>query len=421
MNKFGVCCRHMNYTQQSISEHYGVMLNLSDPWTVSGIELDIEGLRLMIRVSTAKGAKLACPVCGKPCSKEDHREERTWRHLDTMQFETTIACRVPRVNCADHGVLSVEAPWADGYSRFTELFEKFAIDVLKAAKSVKAATFLLRLSWRQIHDIQAKAVERGLSRRKNETVKHVGIDEKNFLKGHSYASLLTDLHDVRVLEVVPDRTQESTQSLLNTLTDEQKQKVEAAAMDMWPAFIGTARVLLPQADIVHDKYHVAGYLGKAVDLVRRKENKAFIKDGNDALKGTKYLWLTNPCNWDADDKKTFRKMATDEMKVGRAWSIKESFRHLWGYRYLGAAESFFKRWYYWATHSKLKPIIDAARTLKRHIIGIFAYLKHHITNAATEGLNSKIQSIKSDARGFRNFQNYRIAILFHCGKLNLYP
>jgi transposase len=287
----------MNYTQQSLSEHYGVMLNLSGPWTVCGIELDIENLRLMINVSTVKGTKLPCPVCGKLCAKEDHREERTWRHLDAMQFETTIVCRVPRIKCMNHGVLSAQVPWADGYSRFTELFKKFAIDVLKAAKSVKAATFLLRLSWHQIHDIQTKAVERGLSRRKSEAIKHIGIDEKNFLKGHSYASLLTDLIDVRVLEVVPDRTQESAQSLLTAaLTDEQKQKVEAIAMDMWPAFMSVAHTLLPQADIVHDKYHVASYLGKAVDLVRRKENKAFIKDENDALKGTKYLWLTNPCN-----------------------------------------------------------------------------------------------------------------------------
>jgi transposase len=416
-----VCCGYMNYTQQSLSEHYGQMLNLSDPWTVSGIELDTEHLRLTIRVNTVKGAKLPCPQCGQPCSKEDHREERTWRHLDTMQFETTIVCRVPRVNCPGHGVLSAQVPWADGYSRFTELFEKFAIDVLKAAKSVKAATGLLRLSWHQIHDIQAKAVERGMFRRQSETVKHVGLDEKSFLKGHSYVSLLTDLDDVRVLEAVPDRSEASAVSLLRTLTDEQKQTVTAIAMDMWPAFIGAARAILPQADIVHDKYHVATYLGKAVDLVRRKENKTFIQNGNHTLKGTKYLWLTNPNNWNTDDRRAFRSIAADEMKVGRAWSIKELFRHFWSYRYRGAAVNFFKHWYYWATHSRLKPVIEAAKTLKRHLAGIFAYLKHHITNAATEGLNSEIQSVKADARGFRNFQNYRIAILFHCGKLNLYP
>jgi transposase len=411
----------MEYTQQTLSEHYKQMLNLTDPWMVSGIELDTENLRLIIRVGTVKGSKLPCPSCGQPCSKEDHREERSWRHLDTMQFETTIVCRVPRLNCPDHGVLSAEVPWAEGYSRFTELFEKFAIDVLKAAKSVKAATGLLGISWHQIHDIQAKAVERGLRRREDEIIKHVGIDEKNFLKGHSYASLLADLDDVRVLEVAENRTEESAVSLLNTLTEKQKQGIEAAAMDMWPAFMAAARAVLPQADTVHDRYHVSGYLGKAVDQVRRKENKMLVKDSNNSLKGTKYLWLANPINWDAADRKKFRSLAVDEMKVGRAWSIKELFRHFWRYHYRGAAENFFKRWYFWATHSKLKPIIEAAKTLKRHLAGIFAYLKHHITNAATEGLNSKIQSIKSDARGFRNFQNYRVAILFHCGKLNLYP
>ncbi|MFH1089410.1 MAG: ISL3 family transposase [Candidatus Uhrbacteria bacterium] len=411
----------MNYPQLTLNEHYEQMLNLSDPWTVSGLELDTENLRLKINVSTAKGTKLPCPTCGKSCSKEDHREERAWRHLDTMQFETTIICRVPRINCPEHGILSAEVPWADGYSRFTELFEKFAIDVLKVAKNVKSATGLLRLSWYQIHDIQARAVERGLLRRQDETIKHLGIDEKNFHKGHSYVSLLNDLDNVRVLEVVPDRTEEAATTLLNTLTDKQKQNVEATAMDMWPAFMNASHSILPQSDVVHDKYHVATYLGKAVDLVRRQENKTFVKDGNNVLKGTKYLWLTNPDNWDLDDKKEFRSIASDEMKVGRAWSIKESFRHFWDYRYRGVAEGFFKWWYYWATHSKLKPIIEAAKTLKRHVVGIFAYLKHHITNAATEGLNSKIQSIKSDARGFRSFQNYRIAILFHCGKLDLYP
>jgi transposase len=411
----------MNHTQQTLSEHYGRMLGLSDPWIVSGIEMDTESLRLAIRVTTAKGAKLPCPQCGRPCPKEDHREERTWRHLDTMQFETTIVCRVPRINCHDHGILSANVPWADGYSRFTELFEQFAINVLMAAKSVKAATGLLGLSWHQIHDIQAKAVERGLLRRENEAVRHVGIDEKNFLKGHSYVSLLTDLDDVRVLEVVPERTEESAKALLNTLTSKQREKVEAAALDMWPAFIGAVRAIVPSAEIVHDKYHVATYLGKAVDLTRRKEHRELTKEGRHDLKGTKYLWLTNPDNWDAADRKTFRSLATEEMKVGRAWSIKESFRHFWEYRYRGAAVNFFRRWYYWATHSRLKPVIEAAKTLKRHLDGILAYLKHHITNAATEGLNSKIQSVKADARGFRNFQNYRIAILFHCGKLSLYP
>jgi transposase len=406
---------------QTLSQHYGQLLNLTDPWIIRDVELDTDNLRLSISVSTQKGAKLPCHRCGKPCPKEDHRQERTWRHLDTMQFETLITCRLPRINCPEHGILSVDAPWADEYSRFTMLFEKFAIDVLLASKSVQSAKGLLRLSWDQVHELQKRAVARGLARRRDDEVKRVGIDEKSFLKGHSYVSLLTDIEKGRVLEVVPDRTQEVAQALLNTLSQKQKDSIEAVAMDMWPAFMNAAKTVIPGADIVHDKYHVATYLGKAVDAVRKKENGMLLKAGDDSLKGTKYLWLTNPDNWSKESKKTFRELATDEMKVGRAWAIKESFRHFWDYRYLGSANGFFKSWYYWATHSKLKPIISVAKTLKRHLKGILAYLKHHITNAVTEGLNSKIQSIKANARGFRNFQNYRVAILFHCGKLELYP
>jgi transposase len=404
------------------TQHYEQMLGLTAPWTVSDINLDTENLRLSIRISVPRGAKLPCPICGRPCNKADHREERTWRHLDAMQFETIISCNVPRINCPEHGIKTVNVPWADNYSRFTFLFERFAIDVLESAKNITSAKRLLKLSWRQIHRIQKRAVERGMARRDKEKIIHVGIDEKNFLKGHSYASILNDLGKGRVLDVVEGRTEESAKALLNTgLSDEQKKQVEAIAMDMWDAFMSASKEMLPQADIVHDKYHVSGYLSKAVDSVRKKENGHLLKTGDDTLKGSKYLWLYNPDNFSKDAKKKFREFALDELQVGRAWAIKESFRHFWFYKYKGAAGRFFNQWYFWATHSKLKPIIDSVKTLKRHYDGIIAYLKHHITNAVSEGINSKIQSIKANARGFRNFQNYRIAILFHCGKLNLYP
>lgn len=411
----------MNNNTQMLAQHYEQLLNLTNPWVVKDVELDADMMRLVISVGVPKGAKLPCSKCGTACPKQDHRHERTWRHLDTMQFKTLIKCHIPRIHCKEHGILSADVPWANDYSRFTLLFESFAIDVLKASKNVSSAMSILMLSWDQIHEIQKKAVERGLAKRQNEEIRHVGIDEKNFLKGHSYVSLLTDIDKGCVLEVVPDRTEEAAKTLLETLSDKQKEKVEATAIDMWIAFMKAVKDTLPNADIVHDKYHVATYLGKAVDAVRKKENGILTKTGDDSLKGTKYLWLTNPDNWSKDAKKEFRSLAVDELKVGRAWSIKEAFRHLWDYQYFGVAEKFFRNWYFWATHSRLKPIIEAAKTLKRHIKGILSYLKHHITNAVTEGLNSKIQSIKTNARGFRNFEHYRIAILFHCGKLEMYP
>ena len=107
--------------------------------------------------------------------------------------------------------------------------------------------------------------------------------------------------------------------------------------------------------------------------------------------------------------------------MGRAWALKDMFSELWEYTYEGSAKNFFKKWYWWATHARLKPLAKAAKMIKEHLPNILTYLKHRITNAVAEGINSKIQQIKSAARGFRNFYNYRTAILFHCGKLNMYP
>lgn len=177
----------------------------------------------------------------------------------------------------------------------------------------------------------------------------------------------------------------------------------------------------PQADIVHDKFHISKYLNEAVDKVRRKEHKEFMSEGDETLKGAKYLFLKNPENMSDNERERFKALRMDNLKAGRAWSIKEQFSEFWTYSYQASAKKFFDQWCWWATHSRLKPMADVAKLMKRHLDNILTYLRHQITNAMMEGFNSKIQTIKANARGYRNFANYRIAILFYCGKLELYP
>ncbi len=110
-----------------------------------------------------------------------------------------------------------------------------------------------------------------------------------------------------------------------------------------------------------------------------------------------------------------------ELKTSRAWAIKEYFRWFWEYTYAGNALKFFQRWRSWAIRCRLKPMVQVAKTLHNHLDNMLTYFRHPITNAICEGFNSKIQAIKSDARGFRGFKNYRTRILFYCGKLDLMP
>lgn len=402
-------------------ELYRQLLGLKEPWKISEVAIDFKGLKVDLWIIWPPEEQAPCPECGKLYEIYDHREERQWRHLDTMQFQTILHCRIPRVKCTEHGVKSIDVPWADPRSHFTALFERLAIDVLLGCLNQTKAMELLRLSWDEVHHIQEKAVQRGLDRRGEMELKHIGIDEKSFLKGHRYATVVSDLNESRVIDVAEDRKEESLSDVFNKIPQEQRDKIVAVAMDMWEPYMNAVEALLPEADIVHDKFHVSKHLSEAVDKVRKTENKELLKGGVEDLKGTKYLWLTNPKKWTNEQKGLFKELKDKGLKVGRAWALKEMFSDLWKYTYEKVARNFFKKWYWWATHSRLKPVTEVSKMIKRHLDNILTYLKHRITNAVAEGLNSKIQQVKSAARGFRNFENFRIAILFYCGKLDMYP
>lgn len=404
-----------------IQKHYALLLGIGSPWVVKTVELKLSEKKVEIELGWQWGAAAKCPECQRECSIHDCAPERTWRHLDTMQFTTLIRARAPRAECREHGVKTMPVPWAAPQGRFTLLFERFAVDVLLASASVSQACELLGIGWDTAQEIMRRAVERGLGRRQLEGLKHLGMDEKSFKRGQSYITLLTDLEQSRVVDVVEERTAEAAGQLWQTLSPEQKQGVEAVAVDMWEPFIRTIEKQVPDADIVHDKFHVSKYLGEAVDKVRRAEHKELMAQGDETLKGSRQLRLYNPENFSPEQAEEFSVLKDLHLKVARAWAAKELFSKFWAYQEAGWARRFFKDWFGWVSRSRLKPVIEVARMLKRHLDNLLTYLKHHITNAVTEGLNSKIQSIKSAARGFRNFRNYRIRILFFCGKLNLYP
>lgn len=330
--------------------------------------------------------------------------------------------RVPRVQCLTHGVKTVRVPWAEKGSRFTLFFERLAIAWLKEATPTAVAR-RLGLTWDEARGIQERAVRRGLARRTQEPVARIGIDEKSFLKRHQYVSIVVDLDQARVLHIADDRRADSLVPYFQGLSEAERTGIEAIAMDMWDPYRKTVRAHIPDGErkIVFDTFHVLQHVGVAVDHVRKAESRVLAAMGDATLKRTKYVWLKNPANFTTAAWDDFAALRDSTLQSARAWAIKESLRPLWEYTYIGAARTFFKRWYWWATHSRLAPIVEVARMLKAHLENILTYLTHRITNAVTEGLNAKIQWIKFGARGFRNRESFKMAIMFHCGGLDLEP
>jgi transposase len=412
---------------ESTKQHYAMLLGLGEDWDVADVHFSLERKKIEISL-VFKGKTLVCPECGIEGKRYDFVPERSWRHLDVMQFETIITAKTPRIGCKTCGVKIVAVPWAEKSSRFTLLFEEFCIDILQACRSVKAASELLRLDWKSVQAIIERAVIRGLVDRELDDIEHLSLDEKSTKKGHNYMTVLTDLNNHRIIDVVKGHDEASTDWIWAPFTDEQRERVKAVACDMWQAFVNSITSNLPNAEIVHDKFHVKKKLTEAVDSVRKQEHKALLKSSKEltgkpesVLTGTKYLWLKNEDNLTESQELRFSSIREINLKTGRAWALKESFDDFWNYRYAGNALKYFKNWFGWARRSQLEPIKSAALTLKRRLDQLLTYFRYRITSGASEGFNSAIESLKLNAKGFRNFRNFRFRVLFFHGKLRLKP
>ena len=404
------------------TELYRQLLGLASPWTVTRVELAVKEQRVDVWAGHAEGERWPCPECGAVWPLYDHTEEREWRHLDSCQFKTYLHARPPRVQCTEHGVRQVRLPWAEAWARFTTLFERLAIDVLLETDVLGAAR-ILRITWDEAWHIQERAVRRGQQAKAPRVVPQLGVDEKAAAKGHRYLTLVCDLQAATVEFIGDDRKQASLDGYFTGLTEAQRDGIEAIALDMWEPYIQSIRAQVPGADtkMVFDRYHIMGHMGKAVDTVRKREHRALKAVGDETLTGSKYLGLYAEENLPAKHEERFAPLKAGHLRTARAWAIKESLRDLWDYQRTGWAERHWKRWYFWATHSRLTPVIEAARTIQRHLPNVLTFFTHRVTNAVSEGLNSKIQTIKKMAYGFRNPEHFKTAIYFHCGGLQLYP
>lgn len=400
-------------------ELYQKILGITDPWFVNDVKLDVLANKVSITLEHVSGAKFPCPDYGAECTVYDHRK-RQWRHLDTCGFVTMIEANVPRTNCSVHKIKQVNVPWAESGSGFTAMFEAVAISWLQVA-TTSAVAKQMSLSWDETWGIVERAVRRGESRRTPESITQLAIDETSFQKHHEYVTVIVDRKKGTVIDVLDDRKKATLKSWLETNKD-RFQALESVSMDMWDPFINAVKETLDEEGkkICFDRFHVAGYFGKAVDKVRAAEHKEYGKEMS-PLNKTKYDWLRSKSNGGYRHRNTFLELTRMNLKTARAWRIKEAASGLWSYKYDGVAEKNWRSLLGWISRCRLDPMIKVGKMVKEHLWGILNAIRLHATNAISESINAMIQKIKAKACGFRSRARFRTAILFHKGGLSMLP
>jgi len=368
------------------------------------------------------GGMWPCPICERSGSTYDHTAERAWRHLDSCQFQTFLHARPPRVRCPEHGVHQVRLPWAEPHARFTTLFEHFALVVLKGADVARAAA-ILRLTWDEAWHLVERAVARGQLAQRTPVPTHLGVDEKAIARGPKYATIVYDLDRGTVVDLARDRQKESLAGYYAGLTPTQRASIQGVSMDLWAPFREATLAALPDAagKIVYDRFHVTQILIDALDTVRAAEHRERRRAGDRQRGADRRLWWKSRETLTWRQRRRLASLRRTRPKTARAWDLKEQFRQLWSYMREGWAQRFWLRWYARAVRSRLPAIVRAAKRLKLHLPFIVTFFAHRITNGVAEGINDLIATLQKRAYGYRNFENFKTVVFFHCGGLNLEP
>jgi transposase len=342
--------------------------------------------------------------------------EKSWRHLDFFQHQAFIHARVPRVECPECGVKAVEVPWARPGSGFTFWFEALVMALVREMP-VAAAARLVREHdtrlWRIVrHYVAVARAEADFF-----DVRAVGLDETASRRGHNYITLFADLERARL----PYATEGRDASVLGRFRLDlmahggDPERIEELCMDMLPVFLQGARTHFPGAKVTFDKFHVLRLLNDGVDQIRREEQR-----DSPELKRTRYIWLKNRSHLRADQVEKLEALLRPSSlarKTARAYRLKVAFQEFWELP-SELAETYLKRWYFWATHSRLPAMIRVARTIKKNWAGVLHWFHSRISNGMLEAMNSLLQAAKARARGYRTVANLIAMAYLVCGKLN---
>ena len=363
--------------------------------------------------------RLPCRNCSRRCRCRDQLPPRIWTHVSLWGIPVCLVYSPRRVKCPSCGIIVEKIPWSMGKSRLT-LPLIITLAFFARLLAIDQVANLYRVSWGTVSNAVKKAVKFGIHNRDCSNIQYIGIDEISRKKGHVYHTNIYDLDKKVLIWSGEGRTMDTLRQFFDEMGKEFTSNLKGICCDMWKPYISVVKERVPNAVLVFDKFHLIRYLLNAVDKVRKDEVKRYKQLGKEnILKKTKYIWLKNPCNLTSNQEQSLGYIQKLNTRVTRAYLLKESFRELWKHRSKEKAKKYMKKWFWWATHSRLKPLRDFAWLLRRHEEDILSWFEVRIDNGATEAMNNNAKAISHRARGYRTSDMFSMVMLHCLGGLKL--
>jgi transposase len=393
-------------------------IGIVEPWYVRKAEFDDKLKEVHIYVGLHAGAKLVCAKCGKEGKEYDlEEEERIWRHGDCVFYPTYVHCRRPRIRCEKDGVHVVNVPWARERSRFTLLFEGYAVLVMTNTP-INQAKKELRCGYKALVQILRYWVKKSVDKEVLKDVKVLSIDETSFKRGQSYVTIVLDGEARRVIDVEEGRNIETVRRFSMKLEEKggDCNAIKHVASDMARAYKTGVEECFPKAKWTVDKFHIKQLLIEALDKVRIQEQK---ENKSKELNISRKLLMIPENRMNEQQQARLAQISKSYPKTGRAYRIVAALDIFYGSANVADARMRLGQLISWMKRCRLEPMKDAAKTLDAHKENIINYFISGLTSAISEGINSIIQAAKRKARGYNTYAGYETMIYLVAGKLEL--
>lgn len=386
---------------------------------VCGFEFTSGGIILDIRPTWRKPR---CNTCQRRCSGYDTQAPRLWRHLSLGNLRIWLRYAPRRTNCTHCKTIRVEhLPWAYPNTGFTTAFEELCA-YLAQVTDWTSVTKLLGIDWRTVGVIVGRVVERKLDPFRLEGLRRIGVDEFSYRKRHRYLTIIVDHDSRKVVWTGEGKGAVALARFFAEIGPEACQLLEAVTMDMSAGYRRAVLDHAPQATIVFDRFHVQKLAGEAVDEVRRQ----IVREADDselarAIKRSRWPLLKNAEDTTEKDERKLSDIEQTYKPLYRAYLLKEALRLALSRKQPWRARRDLLEWIGWAARSRLDPFKRLAKTIRKHLDGIVAYIELQLTNGLVEGINAKSRMISRRAYGFHSAHALMAMIMLCSGGIMLSP
>jgi transposase len=385
--------------------------------------LEEEGkLAIEVEVEPRTNGRPICSGCGKPGPAYDHMPQpRRFEYVPLWGIAVYWIYTMRRVDCPRCGVKVERVPWAEGKSPMTTSYQWFLARWAKRLSWLEVArTF--HTSWERVYRSVKQAVTWGLANRRLDEIEAIGVDEIQWRKGHKYLTLVyqIDQQRRRLLWVGKDRTAKSFLRFFRMFGKERSSLLRFVCSDMWKAYLKVIRKKAAGAVHVLDRFHVMSRMNKAIDKVRAGESRRLAREGYEpVLKHARWCLLKRKENLTEKQAVKLSELLRYNLQSVRARLMREDFQRFWEYIYPACAAKFLDEWCTRTMRSKIEPMKQVARTLRRHRELILNWFRADgaISAGAVEGLNNKAKLTMRKAYGFRTEKAIETALYHQLGDL----